>query len=334
MKNNKKIYIVIIILSLATTLLFITIWHARHTPPAPSTIINEDHLSPIEDVHTTFSKVQFKGQANFDKQQLPITKISVNNTQSALNTSLTHYCQVNQGELNKYFHGNICDYTNYENGTRPQVVFTNSSTNVSTGININDAQAVASAFMQSVYQDSTPLLMLNGVSYFVVDEDSSVELEYVANASQATHAWLFYSFAHHDIPLIPHNDNNSYFSFIVDTANQLHKAELHSKLYQTQDSEELYPLISINDAIANIENGKGYLASYYAAGDIGNRNLLSQFDQVIFNEVKLEYRINTLETQAIPSYHFIGTGFNKLNKPMGIEVITPAINFTITPSAQ
>lgn len=323
----KKIHFIIFLLSITVVAIVIVIWQSRNSPSSSPIIIGDDYLSPIENTSTTFNKVQFKGKTSFTVNRLPLAQISINDNRSELSSSLANYCQINQGELNKYFRGVVCDYTSYEDGARPQVIFNNLSNNLPVGININDAQMSINHFIQTVYQNNSPSLMLNGISYFTLAEDSTVELEYAINSFKATHAWLFYSFAHHDIPLVPHNDNDSYFSFIIDTANQLNKVELRSNLYQIQDSAEQYPLISINEAIANIEQGKGYLASYYAAGDI-NSDFLSQFNQVVFNEVKLEYRMNITETMAIPSYHFIGTGFNKLDKPMGIEVVTPAINFT------
>lgn len=133
------------------------------------------------------------------------------------------------------------------------------------------------------------------------------------------------------IPFAPSFDSTPLFfsnlptypvSVLVNSDYSVKKIDILPYFYQLGTQTEV-SLISISDAVKNINTGKG--AVIHA---VGNTTEYIPYDTIAagnLTSVSVEYRLDQEARKLYPFYRFSGTLTTNLNKELEAEVITPAI---------
>jgi hypothetical protein len=286
-------------------------------------IISPTFIEPVREVNTIFAQPVFNGERQSLPEALPLLLVQTRNLPN-LNDALSQYCQFAYAEEEIYFYGEVCDYTLFDQGQTPQVIFYGIEES-DVLITFEQADETVRNFMNNVYQAQTPQLiaedtvMLSGYDEFHLTDNPSE-----ANAMQ-----LYYSYEHQNIPVVGHHYFDDIFSFTVYGAGKLFHAEIKNRVLFFQPQETLYQLLSIDRALTNIANNNAYLEQIWME-DLGMVTPnLEALKNINLNQVSLDYRINTDKTLAIPSYRFTGTATDRDNTNLDITIITPAINFVV-----
>ena len=191
------------------------------------------------------------GPAITTPESLPILQISSHNLTNELYQNLDNFCQI-ESNYDVYFYGKYCNYNKYEAGKSPQVllvdqIFTEQN------IDLKKANDLVLQYFNSVWPRTYPITLVD-FSYMHGEEESSPSTPNKANL-----LWMFYAPSFQNIPIITHNIVDYLFSFIVSSSDQVLKAELKTEQLNYHSENLLYPLISINQAIDQINKGKAYL---------------------------------------------------------------------------
>lgn len=324
----KKTTLVIIILSLCTVFLFLFLIINYQKKDGQPITINDDFLRPLHQEKSNFQESSIMSKDTSFPTSLPLLNITTSSIENFSN-KLNEYCQIKTFEKN-YAVGNICHYTTFNNNFNVQLhtADSNKSTNIA---NLMDVIKTNDILFNQIY--NTELIKIDQKSItYLSGEDEELQ---PTTSDNATVIDAFYDYQYNGVPIRIKNQLGGTFYLITDSNNRVLKAELVNQKIDFQPQETLHHLISATTALQNIEQGNGFLLNYddleYIIGSSPELNI-SLFKKTVFNEISLEYRYIT--NLAIPCYHFSGTGFDAHNNKVDLEVVTPAINFTITPSAQ
>lgn len=317
-KSYRLLIIFLLIIGIILAIIFLSL-RAKFAP-APKFELAEDFFTnTTTEEKTTFRDARYNGPSLSTPTELPILAISSQDVAAGLYQKLNQFCQIEENQ-DIYFYGHLCDYSQYENGKSPQVLWIDQQFTDAT-INIQQADVLVKQYLSNVWPNPYEISLVD-YSYF----HGHGELEPAA-PNKANQAWMFYAPSFNDIPIVTHNILDYIFSFIVNSNNQVLKAELKTTQLNHQSEETLYPLISLNQAIRQINQGQAYVG--YVYDEYEQDPPLSSFSKLQFDKVVLQYRIYKDNTRAIPAYVFTGMGVAADKQEVVLEVVTPAINFTI-----
>lgn len=281
-----------------------------------------DTINP--DKKTTFYEARYNGPAISTPEELPILSISNQDVTASLYQKLNEYCQITENN-DIYFYGHLCNYSQYENGKSPQVLLIDQQFTDNL-INIQQADILAKEYLNTVWPNPYEVSLVD-YAYFYGHGEAEPTTQNKANQT-----WMFYAPSFQNIPIVTHDIMDYIFSFIINSNNQVLKAELKTNQLNHTSESTYYPLISLNQAIKQINQGQAYLG--YVYDDYEQDPPLSSFSKLQFDKAVLQYRIYKDNTKAIPAYVFTGVGIAANKQEVVLEVVTPAINFTIAPSNQ
>ena len=140
----------------------------------------------------------------------------------------------------------------------------------------------------------------------------------------ATEVIINYNLAYEELPIYQRVDARDFSTLIVGTDYKVTLFEASAEIF---DSDEFHNsrLITIDQALTNIQQGDFYVNAFIS--DVENNRVI--LTSTRFSTVSLEYRLNDEQTQAIPCYHFTGAATDADGQEVYVEIITPAINFTV-----
>jgi len=326
MKKNQLILILVLIL-LIISINYYTFKKKGIKEPIelPPELITSDQYPS-----NNFSKINYVGSTPiFSTTKLPLLKVSVKENET-LYSSLKKYCQIyNQEDI--YYDGEICDFTAYLNNQRPQVL-TRSQTYSSNKISNSQLLELGYQYLKNFYSTTNADFFHTKINYF------SGEQEFVPSSiNDANLARIDYNYGYQQIPIFHKNDDSSHTDLLINNNNQVVMANLNIKQIDIFPEKDNYQLLDITNALKNIEQQKAYLLSFSEMQDYLSENYspvedfnLNLFTSVNLNSVKLEYRYGD-DNFAVPVYRFSGTAIDLNQNELFIEIITPAINFTVSP---
>ena len=335
-KTNKTFVLIAVIIIIIISILAIYIHNYLRGPKIK---VENSFLDPREDVErlVTFEVPTFTSLWPDFPKQLPILNISQHDFQTELTDKLKQKCQITANEQNTYFLGKNCNFFVY-----PQNITLTMNTDVALNLDVNltQAQETAQKILTELYGSNTNF-SLAGYNY-QYDSDTDVHLdndhiegviENHINENSNT-VRLFYVPAYNQYPISQHSHVFDKSVIInMDADNRLTMAELPKILPTFSSSTQEYSLITQEEAIKNIANNQAYLTTYSLQTNTENAKYeadISKLHNINLNTVSLEYRLNDEQTQAIPCYHFVGTAINNNNDTVDVEIVTPAINFTLS----
>jgi hypothetical protein len=303
-----------IILTVAIVLMAIIFIYVKTRPKV--IIENDFFTTSASQTGTSFNRVTYTGDNIKAPSRLPALTIS-STSATPVYKNIFDYCQIQENEVKNdgliYFYGNLCDYYIHND----IISLTTLSDTVSEKtISFTEADNIAQTFIRNIYNSDAFALAVNLTP--AIQTDTSIDLAY--------------SVHYHDIPIYDHEYPLSAITLQIDGDNTIAGA-LPASIMSAQPQEQEFPTLSINQALSNIKNNKAYLASYndYNYGNLNSSFVenLSTLTNISLSTAVLEYRLNDAGDLAIPSYHFSGTANDTRGNKMDVDIITPAINFTI-----
>ncbi len=333
MKKNNTVRIITIILTIIVT--FVIILQIYNLFVGPSLEISATFFAKPDYVPVIqlSSKPKFTGTIDDFPKKQGLLSITEKNNSSWL-SSLDAYC-AGSGNCSKYVFDDIV-----------QLLMKNPDYTVRE-IDQATAQIAADNLVNQIYigEDVQPKLSssslmneeLNGYIDTDIDEvietfedvqyaDLYDEIEEEIDESVNTEMVAYYNLSYQDFPIFHRIYGSDQIMVTVGSDYQPTVLEAPLNLYSINQIKS-YKTINIDKALSNIYGGNAYYISYISDEDDSKVTLVN----VILESVQLEYRLDDEQAQAIPCYRFSGTATNDHDERVDIEIITPAINFTVTP---
>lgn len=320
MKKNKLIIIIIIIVvSLIITFIFSQFFKQKKTVTnsTPSISVLKNTLE------TNYQLPTFNGIWPNLPQELPLLKFVLTNN-ALIKEKLNDYCQTESASGNFYY-GKICTYYYYNSNQNLEIVSNVHSDSENLPLlTLNEANQKAQNFLNTFITDTQSLTQTN-VAYLAGGDEV-----FIVSPEKAIFIQLNYNYTYQDIPILEKNDNNDSFSIIISQDLPLKKAEISTKNLTFTPQDQLFKLISLDQALNNISHGEAYLTNI---GDFSiNENRpqldLSSLKEIEFSQVKLEYRYESNQLLVAPYYRFFGTGIDNNKNSFNLEIFTPAIKIS------
>lgn len=125
-------------------------------------------------------------------------------------------------------------------------------------------------------------------------------------------------------PLFVGTNSRSPYIVMLDSGGNLIKLIIYPQQVIKTQVESSKPTISIDGAVGNIKNKNLGLIIDDGGGLTDQK--ITNYEEIIFNRVKIEYRLETDGQTAIPYYRFSGVATDSNQKSTNLELITPAID--------
>ncbi|MBQ6154343.1 hypothetical protein IJI99_00490 [bacterium] len=340
--KNNNIKKIIYLLLISIIILLVVIIVNTHKKPAD---IPQEFFIPISDNPTSnFSQPQFIGDIPALPQELPTLTLIKNSNPNFYNR-LNSFCQITQTE--DYYHlGNRCYYYTYDTNS-PQISMKEQNYNSQT-IDVSLAEQSALSFINNLHNQQSSNYIITG--YYLEDSNLTAEIETdleeyipqinnyyddtlpkeeIATENPTSTAVNFsYTLGYQNIPIVQRDKNQNTMAIIVDSDYNVSWAELDANSYEILENSDSYQIIDIQTALNNIAQDEAFITYYYDNGD-HDINAIRSLNNISFNKVSLEYHLLDNNRLAIPCYHFTGTSTNSNNNLINVEIVTPAINFTV-----
>lgn len=326
MKKNQIILVFVLVLLIIIINYFIFFNKGSKNPIQIPTDFLESETS------SNFNNINYSGNnPYFPVDKLPLLKIE--QIKIPILEHLNNYCQTYNNQEN-FSYGNICDYNTHFSKSPIEVYFHDYSFS-SNIINIKSAINTGFKFIEFFYELTNSPIINTSVLFYEEKEDNYEYLE--SNSKSANLATTSYNYSYQQIPIFSKNAQFDHIKLLINSDNKIIKAFLYQNLINIAPINNDYQLLEINTALKNIEQQKAYLLSFSETQDYLNENYspitdfnLNLFTSVNLNSVKLEYRYAD-DNLAIPVYRFSGTAIDLNQNELSVEIITPAINFTVSP---
>jgi len=326
-KMQKKSMILTVLITAIVSIMILVIGR-RFIWKEPEATLNKEYFTPFAQEETHFSNVVFLGSIPTDlPDTLPLlyTRVSQN---ADISLKLDNYCETIQAEnyddtIVNY--GVDCNYSWYKNENHIQYSSSMMNVNEIKRPNYATSSQIANDFLQMFYNDIE--LYNDGIGYLYCTDTFCDELE---DINQANTIFLPYAFQHQGVSILTHEaiPNGAYV--YVDSANRIVKAELDLINIDYTADETQYPLLSIDEAIENINNDNAVLYTYDDySGELKNSGSISVLHDVQLTDIGLNYLMNEAQDLATPTYYFMGTAKDTYGDTIDVEIITPAIRFTL-----
>lgn len=315
MKKNQFIIIIAIALFFFILIFFQFFRQKKDVPSSSSPLpILENNFQ------TTYQLPNFTGIWPNFPQELPLLKLTlIDNT--LIKEKLNDYCQT-ESVSGTFYYGKICTYYYYNNNQNLEIInnIPSDSDNLSL-LTFAEANQKAQNFLHAFITDTQLLTQTNATYLAGGDEVFAVSPE------KATFIQLNYNYTYQNLPILEKNSNNDSFSLILSQATPLQKAEVSTQNLTFTSQNQLFKLISLNQALKNISQGKAYLSNledFSMSQDSAGLNI-SSLKNIQFNQVTLEYRYESDQQFALPYYRFFGTGIDSNKNSFNLQIFTPAI---------
>lgn len=315
MKKNTLI-LLIVIASLFIILVFFQFFQKQETKESTSSSLPVLQSS----VQTKYQLPTFTGAWPNFPEKLPLLNLTITEN-SLIKEKLNDYCQTES--FSGSFHlGKICAYYYYNNNQNLEIVTSifPEIENLSK-LTLETANQKAQTFLQNFLPDFSSLTQTN-ISYLAGEDEV-----FLTEPENAAFIQLSYNYTYQNIPLLEKNSQGDSFLVLLSQALPLQKAELLTQNLDFTPQNQLFALISLNQALKNISQGQAYLFG------LGNFSMntesaglnISSLKNIQLNEVYLEYRYENDHLIGIPYYRFFGTGTDYNNNSFDLQIFTPAI---------
>lgn len=324
---NKKMFVLVSVLIIAVVAMFAVTMRDifKVGPKAP---IEQEYFVPFEEQTSRFSGAVYTGLIPTDlPNTLSLLNTQVNNTVS-MTDRLNKYCLIFETETHNNItinHGENCDYSLYSDGhiQLESIFYTDTSGKLSFATSTH----AADEFLRQFYGNNMQLAE-EEIEYLYCTETYCDEVD---NISDANTVFLPYYFVHQDTSILTREQIPDQAVVYVDNMGRIIKAELDMVDINYQADETSYPRLSISEAVENINNNKAVLYTYddiYADGSKSEASIAS-LSNINLTSVSLNYLMNQENTLAVPTYYFLGTAMDTYGDTIDVEILTPAINFTV-----
>lgn len=331
---KKNIFFVLIALAFILAVVILLLLTKNNSNKVPSANINRDFFTTpswLSTTKSTLTGAQFSGTTSTEINSLPI----LNTTFTPIDNFypiLDNYCQITS--VNSTYHlGQICNYYTYDESY--PIISATTQNNQEQSADIAQIKQTGINFINTVYTAQPHSLILQDYS-FIYNSDSDYETD-SSNLKQKdiVATKLFFTPNFENIPILERSAVISRISLTLNNNLQVATASLTSNLLNVVPQEKRFSLLNMEEAISNINKGRVFISYVENANSLTVKTIdISKLTNINLTTVKIEYRLNESQNLAIPCYHFSGTGFDAHNNKVDLEVVTPAINFTIAPSTQ
>ena len=331
--SDKSKKIVIVILTILIAIVLALIFYRKHQSEQRVSL-NQEYFTPIDDQNATFMGATYTGDLITDwPKSLPLINIRTV-TYDDLAAKVNAYCQIYDADEYGEYYGNLCDYSLYADGHIQMIEFNTDQADVSgensSALSLERATRAADAFLANFYGDNSHLtmssfteLVCEGASCYWLEDESLP-----ANAVELT-----YSRQYQNVPISTRRAGGDYISVLVGANDRIIKVELETNTIDYQVEPESYPLLSISEAVENINNNQAVLYDYDDADFYEDNPSQTVSIDSLYNlnlkSVFLDYQMNDQQTQAVPTYDFFGTAQDINGNVMNVVIYTPAIQFEV-----
>ena len=299
--------------------------------------LDPTYFEPVFEEFSQFDTPAYDGAPIVMPSKLPIlTNFEITDQSRNIGPHIDDYCGTIEYEKQSawygdtvYGYGTTCDWDHADGIIQIYQVGSTTLDDVQVFDDI-DADYIAESFLERIGLNN--LQKSDESSHYMICLDDSDE-EDCTQAPQmrmATTATLTYNYQYLGIPILFHEKvwTPAYFTLNAGFGISYALLDLHTFTYTPQDIQ--YSTISIEQALKNIGRGNAYLLNYDDT-DYNNPDFpdIASLSYIRLHQVSLEYRLDSAEQIAVPSYHFIGTANDHNDQPIDVEIITPVISFNV-----
>ncbi len=319
MKKSQLIIIVILVVLIGVV---ITLRFASQNRQQAVSVTADFFVPPLGQT-TAFSRVSFSGTTPDLPTALPLLTVSFSPNQSLL-PFLDQYCQINSSDQAFYF-GDRCDYYLFDDNQYLEVS-TKAVATTELTVNLPKTLSQAELFLQQLFPGLGQVTLNQDQTRFLTGQFELAP----TTLDKATVANLVFNYTYQQIPIMAASAIFPDFSFFYNSDLQLLKMTLITNYLHYSPELATHSLLSIDQALTQIDNNQAYLLN------IGDSNFeqsspldIAAMSNISLDKVSLQYRFDQSTLIAIPSYLFSGTGTDGNGNQLDVEIITPAVNFTI-----
>jgi len=288
------------------------------TPIVPDLPQTELVTQNLNQTKSTFQNLVFTGEAIKVPKTFKVVPVLTNDVSAELKNGLaTAFNLVANTENDSLLSGG----SYYLSTTQPTTWLLGENTALPSTKNIPLAEAivVATTFNSSFIQNNQLQAYSPGASFYEADEIHFTE----TSADQANLVSVPFTHTIDGLPLFFENQNTFPIIYYVSGDGEVTKATINPFLFQVGEATTTTPSLSVETALANINQNQGAIISS-TQSEFGELRL----EEIVggtLSEVKLEYRVDQKLGLAYPFYRFKGTVTNSNTTELAVEIITPAV---------
>jgi hypothetical protein len=288
------------------------------TPPIVNIPETKTLKTNLDGTQTTFQSVKYTGPAFSGPSELPIQRLTQTIPMTSVRDELVaDFNLKNSGAGSWSSDTYSLSFINQIN----QYIFVSNTFLEPTQqvINRDQAQIVAQSFIQKYFSQLNLDLVANKIQA-MSDQDGSDTTS--TNEANATMYQFPFSYTFEGIPLAYGSISSLPVKVVVNINYQPQKVSFFSSLYKFVTLSNK-PLISVESAVANINQGKASITSAFQP-DFQQIDL-STISSAELTSVELEYKLDNESKLAYPFYHFKGAAKTPQDTLLEVEIVTPAV---------
>lgn len=292
----------------------------RSLTPQEVILPKTDFISKnIHDKKTTFSKITYSGSPLETPEKLLVLSVVENPLMiETVKDSLIKRFGLTQnknlktiwsGENHGLSYNEVADqYTFYKVAPVKQAVVTDT----------NRAIQVAEDFIKSNFTNIQTTIIQSDIKYL----EGEIEMEETTQ-NQASAVMVPFTYSMGAVPIFTKQNPTPLFLVTVNSAYEVQEITFHPDFFQIAPTENWVKIISLEEAVANINKNEATIIDYYREdSSFFDINIMESGD---LTEVKLEYRVDPEQKVAYPFYRFTGKLFPTDGKEITAEIMTPAV---------
>lgn len=322
MNNNffkqKRWYIILLITSIVAILITVVL---RIITPTTISLKKDEFIRTNNDgSQTRFNNISFSGEIPVLKDTLPIVDIQPSNTSiEYLKQQLIDNHNLKSVEnIDGLWKGDNYSLS-YNEQDQNYLFYYNFPVKDSLITDKNKAIKVANDYVDQtfsqlpLYLQQDQIRKLSGLNEFIAADYGAYNLLEIP-----------FTYLVEDIPLYTEHSNHAPLTILINSEYKVQKVIFEPDFFFPVPRERFFKLISLGDALDNINN-KQY-ASIISAYE--KETGVFSLDEIVdgdLTSVQLEYRADLKNNIAYPFYHFSGELINQNNQKIQAEIIAPAI---------
>jgi hypothetical protein len=297
------------------------------TPQAPVIPTTDFVLNNRDGSRTQFSNMTFVGTPPEFPKQISIAQVQPTDvTEEAIKNQLLQTYNLTAHSKAPSLWINPPYSLSFTRSTHQYILLNNTPISSTSGqfTKINQTQAVQQA-QQLLLQivPNIPLVAQTESIQFIASEDETRN----APPTEAPLIEIPFAYAVDGYPVMYEKNTEFPFSVVLTASYDLKKLTFLPQFIAVKPLQKT-SLISLDAAVANINSNKGSII--YSVSQGSPSFTLDSLSSGRLTSVMLEYRVDPTLNLAYPFYRFAGTAITSQNETVKIEVITPAVETTLS----